>query len=94
MTKAVYNTTEYPIVVDEAGHSIGGFDRGDADPEYKGTQKALKAGRLIDLEEQPADGDGESSGEDAEQPAGPAAGASEPAGGDSSAQSAPESEEA
>ena len=43
-----YNTTDSPVLMDDDGHTLGGFEHGPFDPMAEPTMKALAEGRLID----------------------------------------------
>jgi len=45
--KKVFNTTDSPVVLDDEGHTLGGFESDEVE-ETEFVSKALIAGRLID----------------------------------------------
>lgn len=56
MTQRVYNTTDGPLLVDRAGHTLGGRESDDVDTDAQPAKGHVEAGRLI-VVEAPADED-------------------------------------
>lgn len=57
MTKPAKNTSSGPVVIDDEGHTLGGGEWGQVDPDAQQVKDAVDAGLLVVTDAAPAEGE-------------------------------------